>query len=86
MANKRLTSAGMAAKSVALTATERQQLCDLYDALTGVVCEQGEETFDDFHKRGGSAMLSELETILKRVAPVEFAKTTEGYGELPDGI
>ena len=57
-----------------LTAKERQNLADAYDALVGVVCEQGEDLFDGFHKRGGSAMLNELEELVKRLAPDEFAK------------
>ena len=56
-----------------LTRSERKKLADLYDALVGVVSEYGTDLFRYFHKRGGSAMLTELEKILKRVAPAEFA-------------
>ncbi len=57
----------------ALTATERRKLVDLYDALCGVVCECGYDYFDGFHKRGGAKMMNELEAILQRLAPAEFA-------------
>lgn len=64
----------MATKNeTALTSDERQQLADIYDALVGVACEQGEDLFDGFHKRGGTAMLNELEELVKRLAPDEFA-------------
>ena len=56
-----------------LTAIERKQLADLYDALCGVVSECDADYFDGFHKRGGAKMMNELEAILQRVAPAEFA-------------
>ena len=57
----------------ALTPKERKQLAELYDALVGVASERGTDFFRSYHKRGGAAMLSELETILQRVAPAELA-------------
>ena len=57
----------------ALTANERKQLADLYDALCCVVSENGVEYFDGYHKRGGTAMFTELGAILQRVAPAEYA-------------
>lgn len=60
------------AKKDAPTATERRQLADAFDALMGVVCEHGYEAFDSFHKRRGSKMMTELETIFKKLAPVEM--------------
>ena len=56
-----------------LTPKERKQLAELYDALVGVASERGTVFFRSYHKRGGAAMLTELEKILKRVAPAEFA-------------
>ena len=65
----------MATKNeTALTSDERQQLADIYDALVGVACEQGEDLFDGFHKRGGTEMLDELEGLVKRLAPAEFER------------
>ena len=60
-------------QGLALAKKERRQLADLYDALVGIVSEWGSDCFDQFHKRGGTAMLNELETILQRVAPSELA-------------
>ena len=57
----------------ALSATERRRLADLLDALIGVASERGTEFFRSYHKRGGSAMLSELEAILRKHAPAELA-------------
>lgn len=63
----------MNANDKTLTATERRQLADLYDALCGVVSECDADYFDGFHRRGGAKMMNELEAILQRVAPAEFA-------------
>lgn len=63
----------MNANDKTLTATERRQLADLYDALCGVVSECDADYFDGFHKRGGAKMMNELEAILQRVAPAELA-------------
>lgn len=60
--------------AVVLTAEERRNLADAYDALVGVACEQGEDVFDQFHKRGGTEMLDELEGLVKRLAPAEFER------------
>lgn len=57
----------------ALTANERKQLADLYDALCGVASENGDDFFDCYHKRGGAVMFTELGAILQRVAPAEYA-------------
>ena len=56
-----------------LTATERRNLADLLDALIGIASESGMDFFDSYHKRGGSAMLSELETFLQKHAPAELS-------------
>lgn len=56
-----------------LTATERRNLADLLDALIGIASESGTDFFDSYHKRGGSAMLTELETILQKHAPAELS-------------
>jgi len=69
--NERTTT--MNTDDMTLTATERKQLADLYDALCGVVSECDADYFDGFHKRGGAKMMNELEAILQRVAPAEFA-------------
>lgn len=60
-------------KNQTLTPAERQHLADLYDALVGAASENGTDFFDGYHKRGGTAMLNELETILQKYAPVELA-------------
>ena len=57
----------------ALTPAERKQLVELYDALCGVVSENGEDFFDCYHRRSGAAMFAELGAILQRVAPAEYA-------------
>ena len=62
----------MADKTI-LTEAERQNLADLYDALVGAASENGTDFFDSYHKRGGSKMLTELETILRKIAPAELA-------------
>lgn len=61
------------AKPAGFSAAERKKLADLYDALVGVVSECGVEYLDSFHKRGGAAMLTDLETLLRKYAPAEFA-------------
>lgn len=58
----------------ALTAAERQQLADAYDALLGLASELGAEAFDAYHKRGGNRLFSELETIFTKLAPAEMKK------------
>jgi len=60
-------------KNQTLTPAERQHLADLYDALVGAASENGTDVFDGYHKRGGAAMLNELETLLQKYAPVELA-------------
>ena len=60
-------------KSQTLTPAERQHLADLYDALVGAASENGTDFFDGYHKRGGAAMLNELETLLQKYAPFELA-------------
>ena len=57
-----------------LTATERRQLADAYDALIGLVSEQGTEAFNAYHKRGGNALFNELESIFTKLAPAEMKK------------
>ena len=56
-----------------LTAAEKRNLADLLDALIGIASESGPDFFDSYHKRGGSAMLTELETILQKHAPAELS-------------
>ena len=55
-----------------LTKKERQQLAEAFDALIGVASESGEDFFDGYHKRSGKKMLDELETIFKKLAPIEM--------------
>ena len=64
-----------------LTAGERQHLADLYDALVGAVCENGEDFFDGYHKRGGKGLMNELEAICRKLAPTEFAKVVASFDE-----
>ena len=56
-----------------LTAAEKRNLADLLDALIGIASENGTDFFDSYHERGGSAMLTELETILQKHAPAELS-------------
>ena len=69
-----------------LTAGERQHLADLYDALLGAVCENGEDFFDGYHKRGGKGLMDELEAICRKLAPAEFAKVAEAFGDAADAV
>ena len=69
-----------------LTATERQHLADLYDALLGAVCENGEDFFDGYHKRGGKGLMNELEAICRKLAPAEFAKVVAAFDEAADAM
>jgi len=69
------------ADAPALTARERQQLADLYDAILGAVCENGEDFFDGYHKRRGKGLMNELEAICRKLAPVEFAKVVASFDE-----
>ncbi len=55
-----------------LSAAERKRLADIYLALLGVVSECGERFFDSYHRRGGTALMNELEEILERHAPDEL--------------
>ena len=65
----------------ALTAEERRHLADLYDALLGVVCENGEEFFDGYHRRGGRGLMRELAGICGKLAPAEFAEVANAMTE-----
>ena len=69
------------ANATTLTANERQYLADLYDAIIGAVCENGEDFFDGYHKRGGKVLMNELEAICRKLAPVEFAKGVASFDE-----
>ena len=69
-----------------LAADERQHLADLYDALLGAVCENGEDIFDCYHKRGGKGLMNELETICRKLAPAEFAKVVAAFDEAADAM
>ena len=60
-----------------LTATERQQLADAFDALLGVASEYGPEFFNSYHRRGGDGIFGELETIFVKLAPDEMKKVLE---------
>ena len=57
-----------------LTATERQQLADAFDAIMGVASEYGPEFFDSYHKRKGDGLFGELEKIFIKLAPEEMKK------------
>ena len=69
------------ANATTLTANERQYLADLYDAIIGAVCENGEDFFDGYHKRGGKVLMNELEAICRKLAPVEFANVVASFDE-----
>ncbi len=62
------------ASRTALTAVERQQLADAFDAIMGVASEHGPEFFDSYHKRGGDGLFGELEKIFIKIAPEEMKK------------
>ena len=74
------------ANATTLTADERQHLADLYDAILGAVCENGEDFFDGYHKRGGKGLMNELETICRKLAPAEFAKVVAAFDEAADAM
>jgi len=74
------------ANATTLTADERQHLADLYDAILGAVCENGEDFFDGYHKRGGKGLMNELEAICQKLAPVEFAKVVASFDETADAM
>ena len=69
------------ANATTLTADERQHLADLYNAILGAVCENGEDFFDGYHKRGGKGLMNELESICRKLAPAEFAKVVASFDE-----
>ena len=69
------------ANATTLTANERQYLADLYDAIIGAVCENGEDFFDGYHKRRGKGLMNELEAICRKHAPTEFAKVVASFDE-----
>lgn len=71
----------MNGKTETLTAGERQNLADLYDALLGVVCENGEDFFDGYHRRRGKGLMNELEAICCKLAPAEFGKAVASFNE-----
>ena len=62
------------ASRTALTAVERQQIADAFDAIMGVASEHGPEFFDSYHKRGGDGLFGELEKIFIKLAPEEMKK------------
>ena len=53
------------ASRTALTAVERQQLADAFDAIMGVA---------SYHQRGGDGLFGELEKIFIKLAPEEMKK------------
>ena len=59
-------------KKETLTAAERSQLADAFDAILGVASEYGPEFFNSYHKRGGDGLFGELEKILIKLAPEEM--------------
>lgn len=54
------------------TAKEREQLVDLYDALTGVISEFGEDFFNAYHPRRTKGLFNELEGMVAKYAGEEF--------------
>ena len=61
-------------KKETLTAAERSQLADAFDAIMGVASEYGPEFFDSYHKRKGDGLFGELEKIFIKLAPEEMKK------------
>ena len=59
-------------KKETLTAAERSQLADAFDAILGVASEHGPEFFNSYHKRGGDGLFGELEKIFIKLAPEEM--------------
>ncbi len=59
-------------KKETLTAAERSQLADAFDAILGVASEYGPEFFNSYHKRGGDGLFGELEKIFIKLAPEEM--------------
>ena len=66
-----------AQKSDVLSAAEKSQLADAFDAILGVASEHGPEFFDSYHKRGGDGLFGELEKIFVKLAPDEMKKVLE---------
>ena len=64
-------------KNETLTAEERSQLADAFDALLGVASEYEPDFFDQFHKRKGDGLFGELEKIFIKLAPDEMKKVLE---------
>lgn len=61
-------------KKETLTAAERTQLADAFDAILGVASEYGPEFFNSYHKRGGDGLFGELEKIFIKLAPEEMKR------------
>lgn len=57
-------SAKSHAKRNASLRNQSEVLARVYDVLCGVVSEHGAEFFDAFYKKGGEAMMNEIETAL----------------------
>ena len=57
-------SAKSHAKRNASLRNQAAVLARVYDALCGVVSEHGAEFFDAFYKKGGEAMMNEIENAL----------------------
>ena len=68
---------GDAQKSYVLSAAEKTQLADAFDALLGVASEYGPEFFNSYHKRGGDGIFGELEKIFIKLAPDEMKNVLE---------
>lgn len=57
-----------------MTKTNLGNLIKIYEALTGVVSEMGEEAFDHFYTGGGAKLFSDFEKILESEG-VKFKKS-----------
>ena len=57
-----------------MTKTNLNNLIKIYEALTGVASEMGEEAFDHFYKGGGAKLFSDFEKILESEG-VKFKKS-----------
>ena len=58
-----------AQKSDVLSAAEKSQLADAFDAILGVASEHGPEFFDSYHKRGATGSSESLRKSLSSSLP-----------------
>jgi hypothetical protein len=58
----------------AMKTENKKMLEKIYEALGGIVSEQGVEAFDHFYKGGGKQMFADFEKVLAEECGVKFAE------------